>query len=709
MIALTGHTSRKLAAIMFTDVVGYSALAERDERLALDLVEEQRALARPLFAKHCGREIRSMGDGLFVEFGSSVEAVECAIALQTALHERNRASEKERRILLRIGIHVGDVLAREGDLYGTAVNVAARIEPLAPPGGICVTLQVRDQVHRVVPLPFEPLGTHTLKNIEAPMEVFSAVLPWLDRPSGAIPKPSGGPAPARRTALSRALRALAILLLAGIPAAGLWWQSRSAPPPAEAPQEEGWLDSIAVLPFVNMTPDPANEYFSDGITEELIDALARLEGLKVCARTSVFSFKGKGTDIRTIGRRLGVNLILEGSVREAGGRFKVTAQLVRAGDGFHLWSDSLVTEAADPFAVQESFARSVVRNLQGRLGSGGPAEVRRSTADLTAYQLFLQGRQHWNRRTAEDLRRAVELYTQARDRDPQFALAELGLAEAYGVMPSIGILSRAESFANAKKHALKALELDPDLAEAHATLGLVYSDWEWKWDDATRAFERAVAIKPGYATAHQWFAIHLRRVGRLDEALREARLARDLDPLSLVIRSCLGDTYYDRRDWERAGAEYREMLRMDPEFIGAHISLAAVLLHRGRWDEAMAELRLEQDYSPYWVAMKTMFEGRILLGGGDPSKARAVAAEQAAAVEREQAPYWMFLALLHGALGEPDAALGWLDRALANRDYYFFMGMSDPSLDLVRADPRFVALMERHGLPTRLSTLPVRS
>jgi class 3 adenylate cyclase/TolB-like protein/tetratricopeptide (TPR) repeat protein len=702
MPTLAGRTSRKLAAIMFTDVVGYSALAERNERLALDLVEEMRALARPLFAGHHGREIRSMGDGLLVEFGSSVEAVECAIALQTALHERNRPVPEERRILLRIGLHVGDVLAREGDVYGAAVNVAARIEPLAPPGGICVSRAVREQVREAVSHPLVPMGTHALKNIEAPMELFAVALPWLDRPTGTLPTPPGAPRPARRWAGTAALLALAVA------AGALWWARRpAAPPPAPSgPAEAAWVDSIAVLPFENMTPDPANEFFSDSISEELIDALARLEGLKVCARTSAFAFKGKGTDVRTIGRRLGVNLVLEGSVRQAGDRFKVTAQLIRAGDGFHLWSDSFVAEAADPFAVQESIARHVVGNLQGSLGSGGPAATRRSTADLTAYQLFLQGRQHWNRRTAEDLRLAVELYGRALERDPRFALGELGLAEAYAVMPSIGVLSRAESFASAKEHALKALALDPQLAEAHATLGLVYSDWEWRWDEATRAFERAVAIKPGYATAHQWFAVHLRRVGRLDDALREARLARDLDPLSLVIRSCLGDTHYDRRDWAAAEAEYREMLRMDPEFIGAHLSLAATLMNQARWEEALAELRLEKDYSPYWVAMKRMVEARLLARRGDRSAAESAAADLERAVEREGANYWTFLVLVRCALGEADAALDWLDRALENRDYYFFMSMMDSEMDLIRTAPRYRELLEKHRLAAGLLPSP---
>lgn len=694
--------SRKLAAIMFTDLVGYSALAERDERLALELVEEHRALARPLFTRHRGREIRSMGDGLLVEFGSTVEAVECAIALQTALHERNRTAPADRRILLRIGVHAGDVIAREGDVYGAAVNVAARIEPLASPGGICVTRQVRDQVAGQLAHPFVPLGTHALKNLETPMELFGVALPWLERPWESLP----APVPDRRPGSRRRWPwAAALIVLAGLAGAGLYWRTHQAPAlPATAP----WLDSIAVLPFVNMTPDPQNEYFCDGITEELIDALARIEGLKVCARTSAFSFKGKGADIRTIGRRLGVNLVLEGSVRQSGDRFKVTAQLIRTGDGFHLWSDSMVTEGADPFAVQVAIARNVVNNLQGRLGESAPASVARSTNDLTAYQLYLQGRQHWNRRTAEDLRRAVELHAQARERDPAFALAELGLAEAYAVMPSIGILSREESFGKAKEHAQRALSLEPDLAEAHATLGLVYSDWEWKWDDATRAFERAIAIKPGYATAHQWFAVHLRRVGRMEEALREARLARDLDPLSLVIRSCLGDSYFDLRDWERAEAEYRGMLRMDPEFIGTHLSLAAVLMNRTRWDEALEELKLEKDYSPYWVAMKRMVEGRILARKGDRRAAEMVAADLERAVTKEQAPYWMFLVLIHCALGESDAALGWMDRALENRDYYFFMSMMDPEVDLIRHLPRYRELVEKHRLAAGLSALPDR-
>jgi serine/threonine-protein kinase len=269
-------------------------------------------------------------------------------------------------------------------------------------------------------------------------------------------------------------------------------------------------------------------------------------------------------------------------------------------------------------------------------------------------------------------------------------------------MGSIGALPQSESYPLAKAHAERALAMDPGLAEAYATLALAYSDWDWSWDQATRAFEKAIALKPGYATAHQWFAAHLRRLGRLDDAVRQARLARDLDPLSLVIRSTLGDAYFDRRDWDRAEGEYREMLRMDPEFIGAHISLSAVLLNRGRWDEAAAELKREKDYSPYWVAMKAMVRGRIRAGVGDPGPARKAAAELAAAAEKEKAPYWMFLVLLHCALDEPEAALDWLGPALENRDYYFFMSVMDPALDRIRTTPRYRELMERYRLPAGL-------
>ncbi len=297
----------------------------------MELLSDYRNISRPIFEKHNGREIRTMGDGFFVEFSSVVEAVECAVSLQSAFEERNKNLPLERIFYVRIGINAGDVIAEEGDIYGKAVNIAARIEPLAYPGGICITEQVYDQVQGIVPYPMKSIGFHKLKNLKEPIELFCLDLPWVkfDEKISFSKKEEK-----KKKILS--LKAFIILLILAL---GIYFgikNFRKIEIRKTEKMETKWMDSIAVLPFVNMTSDKENDLFSDGITEEIINSLSRIKGLKVCAKTSAFFFKGKDQDVRTIGKKLGVNLILEGSVRKAENQYKIVAQLIEAESGFHL-------------------------------------------------------------------------------------------------------------------------------------------------------------------------------------------------------------------------------------------------------------------------------------------------------------------------------------------------------------------------------------
>ena len=348
---------RKLAAIMFTDMVGYSALAQRSETLALELLEEHRNLLRAIFPGFNGTEIKTIGDAFLVEFQSALEAVRCGIEIQRALAKRNHDFLGEQRIELKIGIHIGDVVHREGDVYGDGVNIASRIEPLAGAGGICVSTDVERQLRSVLDVRFEKLAPVGLKNIQAPMELFRVVLPWeKQRPSIQEPKQSSS----RKNAIRRSVfLALALLIFLGL----IWFlihpvgrvpQSAVHPLPKEplatpaAPELAG-PKSVAVLPFVNLSPNKGDEYLSDGMTEELLNALAKVKGLQVPGRSSSFAFKGRNeADIfRTVGKQLHVDAVLEGSVRKAGTKLRITAQLINVADGFHLWSETYDREMAD--------------------------------------------------------------------------------------------------------------------------------------------------------------------------------------------------------------------------------------------------------------------------------------------------------------------------------------------------------------------------
>ena len=327
-MAIEGFEKRKLAAIMFTDMVGYSALAQRDEGLALELLEEHRALLRPAFLNHQGQEVKTIGDGFLVEFASAVAAVNCAVELQEALARRSLGAPAGRQWQIRIGIHLGDVLRRGDDIVGDGVNIAARVEPLAESGGIAITQQVFDQVYNKIPKTLARIGKVELKNIRRPVEVYRIIL-----------------GPKTREA-----------------AAGM----RETSTPARQSSREQQR-SIAVLPFVNMSSDRENEFLSDGISEDLLNALSWIEGLRVAARTSCFAFKGRNEDIRKIGEALGVETVLEGSLRRVGTKLRITAQLIKVADGFSLWSERFDREMQDVFAIQDDITRAIMAALKLRL------------------------------------------------------------------------------------------------------------------------------------------------------------------------------------------------------------------------------------------------------------------------------------------------------------------------------------------------------
>src|SRR6266568_1463802 len=457
---------RKLAAIMFTDMVGYSALAQRDDKLALELLEEHRRLLREMFPRFNGTEIKTIGDAFLIEFNSALEAAQCAIEIQRTLAKRNHDVLADRRIELRIGIHIGDVVHRGGDVYGDGVNIASRIEALASAGGICVSMDVERQIRNALEARFEKLASTELKNISVPMDLFRIVLPWEQR-SAVVTKSEARSRPSGRK-FATVGSALLLLLIIGI---GWWWttQSRRASPSPAAPSAVHSADqkSIAVLPFVDMSQAKDQEYFCDGISEEILDTLAKVDGLRVVARTSSFSFKGKGVGVGEIAQKLNVQNVLEGSLRREGNRIRITAQLINARDGFHIWSDTFERELQGVFAVQDEITRSIVDALKIKLAVAPAARFEHDTA---AYDLYLQGLYLSNKSDEENLRKSLSLFQQALDKDPNFVRAWTGIAKAWDWLAD-AYVRPLEAYQKLKEAALKALALDDKNAEARCYLG----------------------------------------------------------------------------------------------------------------------------------------------------------------------------------------------------------------------------------------------
>jgi len=396
---------------MFTDMVGYTTLAQKDETLSLAVLEEQRKLVRPVIAGFNGREIKTIGDAFLIEFPSALEAVKCAYEIQKAAREFNISTPEERRINLRIGIHLGDVVESQGDISGDAVNVASRIGPFAEKGGVSLSRQVYDQVQNKFELPLTSLGPKSLKNVGTPIEVYKIDLPWHDK--------------------------------------------RSSRHPSHLDRSR-----IAVLPFANISPSSSDEYFADGMTEELITTLSRIRELGVIARTSVIRYKGLTKPVTDIGRDLNVGTVLEGSVRVAGKKLRITAQLVDVATEEHLWSETYDRELEDVFAIQSDIAKRIAKELKIKILKSETLRLeKKATGIPEAYSLYLRGRHSLNTRTEKGLKEAIRHFESAIRHDPDFALAYTGLADAYSILASYSLefIPPREGFPKAKAAAEKAL------------------------------------------------------------------------------------------------------------------------------------------------------------------------------------------------------------------------------------------------------------
>ena len=480
--------------------------------------------------------------------------------------------------------------------------------------------------------------------------------------------------------------ALAEALRAGEP-----WTSRATErrEPPDAPEP-----SIAVLPFANLSPSPDNEYFADGMTDELINALAKVRGLHVVSRTSCFAFKGRPEDAREIGRRLQVRTVLEGSVRRAGPRLRVSTQLIDVADGFLLWSESFDREAEDVFAIQDEIARAIGGALRVRLlEPRRETRVKPPTDDLEAYGLYLKGRHFWNRRTEQDLRLGMQYFEEALARDPGFALAHAGLADSWALLGFYSAAPPGEVFPKAKRAAHEALAREPDLAEAHPSLAYAAMYYDWDWPEAERAFRRAIELHPGYATAHQWYGNFLSVVGRSEESIVEFERALALDPLSALKFAALGWGCYFARQYERAVEECRRGIELEPGNMVAHAWLALGLEALGRSDEAVTCAEETARLSGGGVS-SLGFLGHVYAMAGRAADAREVLEKLMRLSETRYVSQYD-IALTHLGLGEPDIAIEWLERGYAERDHQMVFLKVDPRLDALRDRGDFGRLLER--------------
>src|SRR6266567_570872 len=639
-LATLSKGERRLAAIMFTDVAGYTTLGQRNESLSIALIDAQRDLIKPILARHNGREVKTAGDSFLVEFTNALDAVRCAYDIQRATRELNISLPDERRLHLRIGLHLGDITKSRGDIYGDAVNVASRIESLAEDGGVCLTRQVYDQVQNKFELPLKSIGSKPLKNVREPVEIYKMEFPW----------------------------------------------EKSRVP------EQLNRRRIAVLPFANMSPDPNDSYFADGMTEEIISTLSGMSGFSVVARTSVMSYKGTTKKVKEIGSELEAGSILEGSFRKAGNKIRVTTQLIDINSDKHVWVQSYDRDLDDVFAVQTDIAKQVSDALRIRILAKEIDRIEMKPTESTkAYSLYLRGRFFLNRRRIEDLIKAAECFGDAAREDPKFALAYTGLAESYEALAGWDRDVRL-NHEKAKAAVDRALELDPELAEAHAARAFVlYSDFRLR--EAEDEITTAIRLKPSYATAHVWYSVLLNRKERWDEALEHIEKAVELDPLSQIICRSYAEYYESRRNYPKAAELFKKAMELDPNVSITHFALGRVYHKMKMFAEGRQEVEigfgLQQMASPPKIrndAVRAYWEN-------DAETVRRALAELEAHFGEVLVDAFL-IAGLNFYLGNIDKGFRWLRESYKGKEPELLSIRIDEKLDNVRSDPRYRHLVK---------------
>ncbi len=633
-------SERRLAAIMFTDIVGYSSLSERNEALALELLEEHRKLERALLQKYHGSEIKTMGDAFLVEFPSALDAVRCAFEIQGSSHELNLTRPSEKKVLLRIGIHLGDVVHNSNDVYGEAVNVASRVQPLAKPEGICVTQQVYDHVKNKLEFSFASIGKKSLKNINALLEIYAATMPW----------------DIQRNFSEQSLD----------------------------------RNRIAVLPFANISPDPNDEYFADGLTEELISAISKIGELDVISRTSIMQYKNQSKRIADIGRELNVGTLLEGSVRKAGNQIRVSAQLIEVSKDKHLWAENYDRKLEDIFSIQSEIAEKVAGALKIQLAHREKEGIEKAT-NVEAYTLYLKGRSYYHRTSQEGYERAIEYFERAIEKDPGFALAYAGIASSYAFMGFFEMSPAQVAFQKAREYAKKALELDDSLPEAHLSLSQVLIECDWNFEAAKAEVKRAIELNPSLATAHMLLGELLHFEKGSDEGLREVERALELDPLSAGTSTRTGTFFLYSGHIDEGIKHLRNALEIDPSVALARGNLGLAYVRKGMYEPGIRELE---------KAIQVMgYNGKHELAYAYSKAGRIDAAKK---ILSEMLNDWkqnggspLLIAGVYSCLGEKETALEMLEKAVAERSGYIIAVRTDFVFENLWDDPRFKAIMKK--------------
>jgi TolB-like protein/Flp pilus assembly protein TadD len=687
-------------------VVGYSLLLITEQgRVIKELAGIVKATEQFRESDAQGKLMRiPTGDGMILVFFDDPQApIECATEIAAAL--RNHPD-----IRLRMGIHSGPVnevtdVSDRSNVAGAGIDTAERVMSCGDAGHILLSKRVAEDL---APYPQWRPHLHDLGECEVKHGRKIALVNFYNGEVGKAEQPRSCATSTTVTALplqsddvpSRRKFALvgagALLTIFAVGAVLLWRSEILRPGHSAASQSQ----SIAVLPFENATNDPNAEYLAEGISEALINSLTELRELRVVARATAFHYKGKQMDPQRIGRELRATAVLSGKVRQAEDALNIQVDLIDAISGTQLWGHSYERKLLDLVTVKQAIAREVTEKLKLQLsGEEKRRLVERDTANAEAYQFYLKGRYFWNKRTEAGLEKGIRYFQQAIEADPNYALAYVGVADSYNFLGAFGIaiLPPGEAIPKARSAALRALEIDASLAEAHASIAFVRLYHEWDWAGAEKAFQRAIALNPNYAPAHQWYSHLLMSRGRTSEAILSARRAAEIDPLSLPAGMNMAWQYYWSRQYDLAVECLHKILDIDPNFEQGHWGLGLAYEGKGMLEEAATEFQKAIELSGSNAVYVAALGHACAIGANKKAALEIRARLEEQLKTKYVSPYWM--ATLQAGLGEIDLAFQWLEKAYEERSGGLIWLAVDPRMDNLRADSRFAALLRRVGLP----------
>ncbi|MBL7870749.1 MAG: hypothetical protein JNM78_03985 [Cyclobacteriaceae bacterium] len=670
--------TRQLAAIMFTDIVGYTTLMGKDEHKAFALLNKNRQLQKPIIESFGGRWIKEMGDGVIASFNTASNALAAAKKIQ-------EACRADADFQLRIGIHLGEVVFENEDVFGDGVNIASRIESLGIAGAVLISKAIRDQVKNNSDFQLESLGHFDFKNVSEPIEVYA-----LSNPGFAVPKQEEMQGklklPPKKSSALTWIIAIPVIAAASF---SIWFfKDRKEPIDSVADQ------SIAVLAFVDMSQEKDQEYFSDGLSENVIDLLAKVNSLKVIGRTSSFSFKGKNEDLRVIGEKLGAANILEGSVQRDGNKIRITAQLIRSADGFHLWSEKYDRELKDIFAIQDEISLAILKAIKVKLiGQEKEALLKKYTDNVEAYQLYLHGRFHVNKSTPDGFMKAIEYFKAAIALDPNYSIAYSGMAFCYLSLWYWNWLPPEKSLPLGLQAAQKSLELDSNIAESHLAIGRVKLHNEWKVSEAKAEFNKALDINPNNAECHVQLSMCAALLGNNKEAMEHSQMAVRLDPFSQMNLWMATTAPYVIGDIETTLENGKRIIDLDSTFFAGHWWVGLSYMDSGKYQEGMDELTLAAKLENGLLTLSTL--GTIYGQMGDKVKAMETINKMKSMKGIELAGN-NFIGDVYVSIGKFDSAFLYYDKAVKIQEGFMlwkkYYLMSIPAL---QKDPRTRKLLDR--------------